>query len=121
MEGNLPDRGAMLAAISDGISALHRERYGRGPTKAKTAMSGDVVTCVLEDIYTPAEHTLIGAGNFDVVNASRSAFQDTTRPDLIAIVEEATRRRVRAFTSQVHVDPDLAIETFILQPNGDGS
>ena len=31
-------------------------------------------------------------------------------------VEEATGRKVVGFLSQVHVDPDLAVETFILEP-----
>jgi len=119
MEGTQSDRGAMLAAISDAISALHREAYGRGATKTRTTLSGDVLTTVLEDIYTPAEHTLLGAGNFEIVNQARSAFQDTMRPRFVAVVEEKTGRRVRAFASQIHVDPDLAIETFILDsPNG---
>jgi hypothetical protein len=31
-------------------------------------------------------------------------------------VEELTGRKVVGFLSQVHVDPDLAVETFILEP-----
>jgi hypothetical protein len=32
-------------------------------------------------------------------------------------VEEAVGRKVIGFLSQVHVDPDLSIETFILEPD----
>jgi uncharacterized protein YbcI len=34
-------------------------------------------------------------------------------------VEEATGRRVVAFMSQVHFDPDMAAEVFVLEPQGD--
>ncbi len=62
-------------------------------------------------MLTRAEKTLVGAGNTDQVHATRIAFQDAVRDDFIAIVEEATGRKVRAFVSQVHIDPELAVET----------
>jgi uncharacterized protein YbcI len=34
-------------------------------------------------------------------------------------VEELTGREVVGFLSQVHVDPDLAVETFILKSSGE--
>ena len=120
----------MLAAISDAISALHREAYGRGATRTRTTLSGDVLTTVLEDIYTPAEHTLLGAGNFEIVNQARSAFQDTIGR---ASSASSRRRRDDGFVPSPRRstwDPDLAVETFILEsadgregatrPNGQG-
>jgi hypothetical protein len=32
------------------------------------------------------------------------------------VVEEATTRRVIAYMSQVHEDPELAVEVFVLEP-----
>jgi hypothetical protein len=41
-------------------------------------------------------------------------------PDLIRGVQEITGREVVAFLSDNHVDPDIAIETFVLRSgNGD--
>jgi hypothetical protein len=34
----------------------------------------------------------------------------------IGVVEEATARKVRAYMSQVHVNPNLAVEFFLLEP-----
>jgi uncharacterized protein YbcI len=34
-------------------------------------------------------------------------------------VEEITGRKVIAFMSQVHLDPDMAAEIFVLSPNGE--
>jgi uncharacterized protein YbcI len=81
-------------------------------------MGSDYVICFLEDVYTPVERTLIDAGRFDTVRATRNAFQDTMREKFSAAVEEAVGRKVIGFLSQVHVEPDLSIETFILEPDG---
>ena len=40
------------------------------------------------------------------------------REDLIAVVERQLDRKVLAFMSQNHIDPDLAVEVFVLQPDG---
>ena len=33
-------------------------------------------------------------------------------------VETATGRKVRAFLSQIHFDPDISCEIFVLEPDG---
>ena len=120
MENEAPEargRGKVAAEISNAIAALHRTHYGRGATRTRTVMGSDYVICFLEDGYTTVERTLIDAGRFDTVRETRTAFQDTMREAFSAAVEEAVGRRVIGFLSQVHVDPDLSIETFILEPD----
>lgn len=95
---------------------IHREYFGRGAKRTRTVMGADYIICFLEDIYTPVERTLIDAGRFPAVQATRSAFQDTMR-DIVEAVERLSKRKVVGFLSQVHVDPDLAVETFILEPS----
>jgi uncharacterized protein YbcI len=109
-------RGPVMAAISNGISGLQREHYGRGAGRARTIMQGDFVVCFLEDIYVPVERTLIEAGRWDQVRATRLAFQDALEPDYRAIVEQHTGRQVIAFFSQVSHEPDMALEGFVLAP-----
>ena len=114
------DRGRLAAAISNAIVGLHREYYGRGAKRTRTVMGADYVICFMEDIYTPVERTLIEAGRFPAVQETRSAFQDTMREKFSDAVEELTGRKVVGFLSQVHVDPDLSVETFILEGSADG-
>ena len=38
------------------------------------------------------------------------------RDDLVALVEGQVQRKVTAFMSANHADPDLAVETFVLAP-----
>ena len=49
----------------------------------------------------------------------RRAYQDAMRTDCIAAIEQLTDRTVTAFMSANHIDPDIAVETFILDPQPD--
>jgi uncharacterized protein YbcI len=113
------ERGKQAAAVSNAIVGIHRQYFGRGASRARTVMGADYVICFLEDIYTPVERTLIEAGRFPAVQETRSAFQDTMRYKFSEAVEQVVGRKVVGFLSQVHVDPDLAVETFILESDGD--
>lgn len=110
------ERSAVSADISREIVRLHARLFGRGPTRAKTFLHEEYALCLLEDVLTRAEKTLVGAGNIEQVHATRMAFQEAVRDDFVAIVEAATGRRVRAFLSQIHVEPELAAELFLFDP-----
>ena len=114
-----PQRSSPALAISNAITRLHREHYGRGPKTARTIIQRNYVACFLDDIYTPAERTLIDADRLDAVRQTRHEFQDAMRPAFTTAVEEITGRRVVAFMSQVHFAPDMAAEIFVLEPEGE--
>ena len=110
------DRMSPAAAAADAIVRLHRDHYGRGAGSARTVFQGNCLVVLLEDIYTPVERTLIGAGEHDVVRETRTAFQLAMREQFSEAIESITGRRVVQFMSQVAFDPDMAAEIFILEP-----
>jgi uncharacterized protein YbcI len=112
-------RGETLAAISTGLVQLHSQYYGKGPTKAKTYMVNDTVICILRGGFTTVERTLIEHGNRQAVYEMRRNFQDAMEDEFKTIVEGATQRKVIAYMSQIHTDPDLAVELFMLEPIDD--
>lgn len=112
--------GQLASQISREIVRLHAQLYGRGPTRAKTYLENDYALCVLEEIFTAAEHTLIAAGKGDHVMITRAAFQDAVAADFVTVVEDVLSRRVKAFVSQVHVEADLGAELFLFAPSEDG-
>ena len=114
-------RGPMAAGISDSIVRLHTQFYGRGPTKARTFLSEEYALCVLEDILTTAERTLIRSGRGSHVQTTRLAFQELMRDEFVGVVESVTGRSVRAFMSTIHVDPEVAIEVFLFDPPEDNA
>ncbi len=108
--------GSRLSEISRAVVQIHAQYYGRGPERARTIWHRDVIVCLLEDVYTPAERTLIQAGHFEQVRTVRSVFEDEVEPLLRGAVEGITDRQVRAFVSQVSREPELAAEVFVLEP-----
>jgi uncharacterized protein YbcI len=113
------DRGSVAAEISREIVKLHANLYGRGPTKAKTFVGDDYILCLLEDVFTRGERTLVQAGKTEQVWSMRHAFQDAVEEDFRRIVTDASGRTVRAFLSMVHVEPEVSAELFLLEPIGD--
>lgn len=111
--------GRQAAAISSAITRLHREYYGRGATTTRTVMQRDFVAVFMDDVYTPVERTLIDHGMHDSVRQTRHAFQMAMSDRFSGAVEEITGRKVIAFMSQVHFDPDMSLEAFVLEPDGD--
>jgi uncharacterized protein YbcI len=109
-----PVRGELAAAISSGVVRLMREYIGRGPTKARTYIEGELIAVVLEDTLTKGERSLVHDGEAELVLSSRKAYQRTMRTDLIALVEGLSGREVVAFLSDNHLDPDVAVESFVL-------
>lgn len=109
-------QGRDLAAISNGLTHLHMQFYGRGPTKAKTHLVDDIVVCVLWDGFTTVEETLIARDEAGAVEAFRRRFQTAMEAQFTEVIERATGREVRAYMSQVHVDPNVAVELFLLEP-----
>jgi uncharacterized protein YbcI len=111
-------QGEALAAISDGLAQLHMHYYGHGPTEAKAHSVDNLVVCILRNGFTTVERTLLARGESEAVEAFRRSFQTTMEEQFTEVVEDATGRQVVAYMSQIHVDPDVAVELFMLSPNG---
>lgn len=108
--------GSLIAAISNAVVKRTAEYTGRGPTKARTIFQGDVIVVVLQDTLTKGERALVASDRSAKVLDLRSEFQAAMRSDLIADIQQLTGRRVAAFMSSNHIDPDLGAETFVLEP-----
>jgi uncharacterized protein YbcI len=108
--------GALAASISNGMVGLLHRYTGRGPTKARTTISDDLVVCVMGATLTHGEQTLVEEGKEKIVLRGRRAFQDAMEDDAVSLVEDVLDRDVVAFMSNNHIDPDLAVEIFVLAP-----
>ena len=64
---------------------------------------------------TTAERRLAESGEEEFVLDMRHRFQRTMRDDLVAAVENLADRKVVAFMSDSTIDPDMALETFVLE------
>jgi uncharacterized protein YbcI len=107
----------VLTAISEGLVALLKEFYGRGPTRVKSYYEDDLVVCVLRGGFSRVEQTLLEGGRGTAVIRQRMEFQDLMRQRFEAVVEGATGRRVIGFMSGNQQHPDMMCEVFILAPS----
>jgi uncharacterized protein YbcI len=107
--------GRLLAAISTRIVAILREHYGRGPTRAKTYALDDLIVVVMRGSgFTPLEQTMMDDGGAERVVALRHGFQVLIGDRYKQAIEGLTDRKVIAFLSQAHVEPDITIEIFFI-------
>jgi len=117
MSGTTPESPAgpsPAARISNHVVQMMSTYTGRGPTKAWTSIDGDLICVVLRDTLSKGERSLVADGRAELVLDMRKAYQQTMRDDLVGGVQEITGRKVIAFFSDNHIDPDMAIESFIL-------
>jgi uncharacterized protein YbcI len=107
--------GQLLAAISTKIVGILREHYGRGPMKAKTYALDDIIVVVMRGSgFTALEQTIMDSGQPERVIELREDFQRMMATRYRDMIEELTGRKVVAFLSQAHVEPDITMEIFFI-------
>jgi uncharacterized protein YbcI len=115
--------GWLLLEVSNAMVALHKEQFGRGPTRVRSDIAGaDALLCVMDDALLPAEWAMVEMGEQQRVRDSRTFFQVATADQFIAAVERITGRKVRAFASATDPDRGVVMENFLFEPErrGDG-
>ena len=108
---------AQLDAVSEAMASLHERYHGRRPRTVRSQMmEPDVLACLLGDVYTDVEKTMIEMQQKAMVQETRSTFQQAMEKRFIDAIERTTTRRVTKFVSTHHVGPDLELELFFLEP-----
>jgi uncharacterized protein YbcI len=105
---------ALNRAISDAMVELYAIFYQHDRTTATTYINDNIVVCVLENILTADEDTLIADGARGEVIDGRVAFQTDSEDEFTAMIERLTHRRVTAFLSANQTMPGVACELFFL-------
>jgi uncharacterized protein YbcI len=117
MEIQQLSRGGHLAAsISNVVVRALAEHTGRGPTKARTTIGENVIVVVVQDALTKGERVLAAKGDAQAVLDIRKRYQVAMSDEVVAAIEQLTGRHVVAFMSDNHIDPDVAVEVFVLEP-----
>jgi uncharacterized protein YbcI len=106
--------GQLATAISNAVVRRMAEVSGRGPSRAKTTLGADTVFVVVEDTLTRAERELVRIGDQELVLRVREGLQRAMHESLDGDIERLTGRSVVGFMSTNNIDPDLAVEIFVL-------
>jgi uncharacterized protein YbcI len=105
----------ILLELSNAVVGLHKQFYGRGPTKARSTLSRDLLVVVLEGGFSQAEQTLAESGRHTTVEDSRHAMQEVIKDQWIEAVERLLDRKVRSFISGTDAINQIQVETFVLE------
>jgi uncharacterized protein YbcI len=117
MSGTAEHAGSTLQEISNALVALHKEHFGRGPTKARSNFAGpDGLMCVFEDALLPAERKMVELGDADHVRDTRQRFQGAAADEFVKAVEDIVNRKVHAFASGTDAERGVVFETFVFEP-----
>jgi uncharacterized protein YbcI len=108
--------GELNAAITRELVRIHTAAIGRGPRKSYSFHSGDTLITVMLGVLTRAEQTLVSYGEGEAVLAMRQLSQRAMAAEMKAAVAGLTGRGVLATMSDNHLDPDMAVQVFILAP-----
>jgi len=106
--------GELNAAITSALVGIQTEYLGRGPSSASTFHHGHILVTLMHEVLTSAEKSLARNNHGEAVDLIRHLYQETMEADFREAVERLTGRRVLAFISGNHIDPDIAAEVFIL-------
>ena len=83
--------------------------------KAKTYALDDITVVVMRGSgFTPLEQTIMDSGQPERVVSMREDFQSVMAERYKRTIEVLTRRKVLAFLSQAHVEPDITMEIFFV-------
>jgi uncharacterized protein YbcI len=102
--------------IANALVALHKEQFGRGPTRVSARFAGpDALLVVLEDALLPAERALVAVGEADRVVDMRNALQNATADRFTRVIEDITGRTIRSFASAVDAANGIAFEMCLFE------
>jgi uncharacterized protein YbcI len=115
LDGRAP---SPLLEISNAVVRVHKERFGRGPTKAHTLIGGDVVISILEDGFTTPETVLLESGAHDEIVQLRNRLHRAATGEMTAAVERITGRSVHSHMAAADPEKQMQVEVFVLKPAG---
>jgi uncharacterized protein YbcI len=108
--------GELNAAVTSELVRIHTAAIGRGPRKSYSFHSGETLVTVMLGVLTRAEQTLVSYGEGEAVLAMRRLSQRAMAEEMKAAVAGVTGREVLAQMSDNHLDPDMAVQVFVLEP-----
>ena len=112
---HVPEGDQLTDAISASMVDLYARHYGHDRTTGTTYINDNVVLCLLEDILSTDESSLVAAGRGGEVIDDRVSFQQGMEDEFTAEIERLTGRRVTAVLSANQTTPGVACELFFLE------
>jgi uncharacterized protein YbcI len=112
--------GSATAAISEQFVRLYLDAFGRGPTRTRTFVQPQFAVCVLRDVLTTVERSLVAGGGATEVEAGRLRINESIAAEYVEIVERETGRPVLSHLARTQVPAEIAVHFFLLDESSSG-
>jgi uncharacterized protein YbcI len=107
----------LSAKISRAVGSLWTVYADKRPSKIRTEIRGNVVTCQLIDAVGVFNESMNAPQTDDTVGRVGQLTPADYKRDAVAAVARLTRQRVASFVSSHDRDSDVATEVFTLEPS----
>jgi uncharacterized protein YbcI len=108
-------RGEVGGRLADAVVRWYRERFGRGPTRAKAYVHDEFAVVVLGDVQTEVERSLVAGGEVDSVELLRRRIRQLFAEEIKAIVEEVVGAKISAMLGDHNAVSNTTVIAFLLE------
>src|SRR3954454_5121907 len=115
--GDRDSANGLPAKLTAALVSLWTQYAGKAPSRARTEIRGNVVTCVLVDAVGDYNRSMIARQTGDTVQGVGKLTPAAYKRDATAAVVRLTRQRVTSLVSSHDGDTDVATEIFTLEPS----
>ena len=107
--------------LANGIVRFYADKFGRGPTQARSYVEDTHATVILGDVQTTVERTLTAHGHDVLVREMRRCVKAAFRDEIVAVVEQVTGRQVVAMHSDHDPGTNTSAYIFLFaEPDSEG-
>lgn len=99
---------------------LYLDAFGRGPTRTRTFVQPQFAVCVLRDVLTTVERSLVAGGGAAEVEAGRLRINESLDAEYVEIVERETGRPVLSHLARTQAPADIAVHFFLFDESSSG-
>jgi len=110
---DVPARQQPAQDLTNAIVRWYTDKFGRGPTKAKTYIEQDHATVILGEVQTAVERTLAANGEGALVKEVRRTVKAIHQTEISSLVERTTGRMVVAMHSDHDPGTDTSVYVFL--------
>lgn len=101
-------------AVGRGLVGVCKEHTGRGPTRYRTFLNGEVLTFLFSEMLTPGERALVEGGRPEPVREMRRQIFEQLRPEIDDLILREVGRAVTVGLCDHCVRSDTGVMIFVL-------
>jgi uncharacterized protein YbcI len=113
--------GSQNGRLATAIVQRYRDRFGRGPTKARAIIEDDFAMVILGNAQTDVERSLVAGGEIDSVELLRRQVRRMAASEFCDVTEDIVGRKVTAMLGDHNAVANTTVLVFLLEAESETS